>query len=156
MANDNKIEHLNHLIRINQDAEAGFHSAAGKVQNSELDSVFTGYAKQHAKFAAELQEEIERLGGEPSPAKGIGSSLHHGFNDLKAALSGHSPAALLASCESGEESAEIAYTDAADGNPTGQIHALIDKHRKQIIEIRKRLARLVGETKSGFEFQKNE
>ncbi len=152
----NKIDQLNLLVRVNKDAEAGFHSAAENVKNSELETLLTGYAKQHAKFARELQEEIEHLGGDTSDSGSFGGALHRGWMDLKSAISGHSAAAMLTSCESGEESAESAYLDAADSNPTGRAHALIDKHVAQIKAFRTRLARLVGETKDGVEFQKNE
>ncbi len=152
----NTIDELNHLVRVNRDAEAGFGAAAENVKNSELETLFTGYAKQHAKFAAELQEEVEHLGGNSSDAGTLGGALHRGWMDLKSAVSGHSAAAMLKSCESGEESAESAYLDAAGSHPTGQTHALIDKHLEQIKAFRTRLARLVGETKDGVEFQKNE
>ena len=53
MAHDT-VDQLNQLVQINKDAEAGFRNAAEHVKNSELDTLFTGYAKQHAKFATEL------------------------------------------------------------------------------------------------------
>ncbi len=156
MAHDKIIDGLNHLIHINKDAEEGFLTAAEQTENSELETVFGSYAKQHARFAGELQKEIERLGGTFSDSGTVGGALHRGFMDVKSVLSGHSAKGILASCESGEESAESAYLDAADENPTGQIHTLIEKHRAEIKECRTRLARLVGEIKDGVEFQKNE
>ena len=55
MAHDNISDQLNHLVRINQDAEAGLRTAAETIQNSELETMFSVYAKQHDNFAAELQ-----------------------------------------------------------------------------------------------------
>ncbi len=156
MAHDKTIERLNHLIHINKDAEAGFRTAAEQTENSELETLFDGYTKQHAKFAVELQQEIERLGGTFSDSGTFGGTLHRGFMDVKSALSGHSAKGILASCESGEESAESAYIDAENANPSGQTHTLIEKQRNQIKEFRTRLTRLVGEIKDGVEFQKNE
>ncbi len=156
MAHDNTIDQLNHLIRINKDAEAGFQTAAENVKNSELETLFNGYAKQHSKFAGELQDEVRRLDGNASDAGTLGETLHQGWMDLKSALSGHSPAAILKSCAGGEESAEMAYTDAADAHAGGQTHTLIERHRQQITGFHTRLARLVGETKDGVEFQRNE
>jgi uncharacterized protein (TIGR02284 family) len=156
MADDEKIDLLTHLASVNKDAEAGLLGAAESVKNSELESLFSGYAKQHAKFRSELHTEIERLGGKASDSGTFGGAIERGWMDLKAALSGHSAAGLLASCESGELSAEVAYTDAVKANPSGQTHTLIEKQRQQIIGFRKRLCRLVGETKDGVEFQKNE
>ncbi|MDQ2843399.1 MAG: PA2169 family four-helix-bundle protein [Acidobacteriota bacterium] len=156
MAHDNTIDQLNHLLEMNRDAESGFRSAAGNVKNSELETLFGGYAKQHAKFTAELEEEIKRLGGGASDSGTLGGAVHRGWMDLKSALSGHSAGVMLTSCESGEESAERAYRDAADAHPSGQTHQLFEKHRQQITEIRTRLARLAAETKSGLEFPSNE
>ncbi len=154
--NEKAVDELDHLVRINKDAEAGFEAAAESIRNSELDSLFRGYAKQHHKFAAELQEHIEHLGGKPSTRETLSGKLHRGWMDLKAAASGHSAKGSLVSCDNGEESAEIAYLDAAERYPRGQIYALIQKHQKQIVEFRVHLQRLIGEMKDGVDFQENE
>ena len=150
------IDQLNRLIAINKDAEDGFLAAAESIKNSELDTLFKGYAKQHAKFLAELQQEVERLGGDPSNSGTLGGAIQRGWTDVKSTLSGHSAASLLASCESGEQSVEVAYSEVAKANPSGQTHKLIEAHRHQIKAFHTRLARLVGETKDGVDFQKNE
>jgi uncharacterized protein (TIGR02284 family) len=156
MAHDETIDQLNQLIRINKDGESGFLTAAEDVKNSELESLFRNYSKQHAKFAAELQDEIERLGGHFADSGTLGGALHRGWLDVKSALSGHSAAAILKSCETGEDSAVAAYTRAADANPSGQTNALLEKHGRQITEFHTRLCRLVEETKDGVEFPTNE
>jgi uncharacterized protein (TIGR02284 family) len=154
---DNPIrDHLNRLIEINKDAEAGFLNAAENIRNSELESQFAGYAKQHGKFAADLQEQVERLGGNPPDSGTVGGALHRGWMDLKSALTGHSAAAILSACENGEQSAEAAYADAEADISTGQTFTLLQKQREQIRGFRTRLTRLVGETKDGVEFPKNE
>ena len=155
MAND-IIQQLNHLVSIDKNSEAGFNNAAGHVRNSEIESLFRGYAKQHAKFAAEIQEEVERLGGNASNTGTVGGTIHRGWMDLKSAVSGHSVGAMLTSCQDGEQSAESAYLDMLELKPTGKILALLEKHLQQIKEIRTRLARLVGEVKDGVEFPSNE
>lgn len=155
MAHDT-IDDLNHLIEINRDAEAGFRTAAENIRNTELETLFGNYSGQHAKFVAELQREIERLGGNYTESGTVGGALHRGWMDLKSAVSGHSSAAMLTSCQSGEESAVAAYDRATDANPTGQTHTLLTKHRQQIDEFCTRLTRLVKETKDGVEFPANE
>ena len=156
MDRNTTIDRLNHLVHINRDAEAGFRTAAGNVKNSEIETLFHGYAKQHVKFITELQGEIGRLGGNPSDSGTLSGALHRGWMDVKSALTGHSAGSMLAACETGEQSAEAAYTEAADANPTGQTHTLIEKHRQQISAFRSRLTKLVGETEDGLEFQNNE
>jgi uncharacterized protein (TIGR02284 family) len=150
------INQLNHLIALNADAAAGFQSAGQNIKNSELETLFTGYARQHSAFQGELRQECIRLGGNFSDDGTLGGAVHRGWMDLKSALTGHSASAILASCVSGEESAERAYADAADANPTGQTHSLLEKHCQQIKGFRTHLVRLVGQTKDGVDFQKNE
>lgn len=150
------LDHLNHLVEINKNAEAGFLNAAENVKNSELESQFTGYAKQHAKFAAELQKEVEHLGGNPPDHGTVGGAIHRGWMDVKSALTGHSAAAILSTCASGEDSALAAYADAEADISSGQVFSLLQKQREQVVAFRTRLDRLVGETKDGVDFQKNE
>jgi len=155
MANDAILGQLDHLAKINKDSEAGYRAAADKVTNTELQTLFVGYADQHHHFAAELEQELERMGGRPSDAGLATGALSRGWMDLKAALSGHSTISLLKSCADGEESAESAYLDVADTNPTGQTRRLVDKHLQQMKEFRTRLRRLASEGKDGLEFPRN-
>jgi uncharacterized protein (TIGR02284 family) len=156
MQNSDAAKYLNHLVEINKDAEAGFVTAAENVKNSELESLLTGYAKQHAKFASELQDEVERLGGKPPDSGTVGGAVHRGWMDVKSAFTGGSAAAMLSACENGEQSADSAYLDAEDTISSGQTHTLLTKQREQISAFRTRLTRLLGEIKDGVEFQKNE
>lgn len=156
MANDRTIDQLNHLIEVNKDAEAGFRTAEENVRNTEIQTLFAGYSVQHARFAAQLQSEIERLGGTPSDSGTMGGSLHRGWMDVKAALSGHSVGSMLTACQTAEQSAESAYLDAIDANPSGQTHTLLEKHWEQIKGFRTRITRLVGEIKDGLDFQKTQ
>ena len=150
------LDHLNHLLDVNKDAEEGFRTAAENVKNSAIETLLEGYAKQHAKFQKELQAEIERLGGNASPSGTFGGAIHRGWMEVKSALTGHSAGAMLAACETGEQSADAAYADAAADNPTGQTNTLLDKQREQIRGFHAHLKKLIGETEDGLEFQKNE
>jgi uncharacterized protein (TIGR02284 family) len=155
MDNNRTIDQLNHLTEVNQDADAGFRTAAENVRNSEIQTLFTNYAKNHARFYAELQAEIERLGGSSSHSGTLGGALHRGWLDVKSALSGHSVGSMLTACQTAEQSAESAYLDVIGTNPTGQTHSLLRKHCEEIKGFRTRLARLAGELKDGIEFQEN-
>lgn len=150
------VDSLNQLIHLNRDAEAGFRAAAENIKNSELETLFNNYAAQHAKFTADLEDEVIRLRGTVSDSGTFGGTLHRGWMDLMSTLSGNSASVMLKSCENGEQSVESAYLDAADVYPTGQTNKLIEKQLQQIKGFRTRLARLIGETDRGVEFQKNE
>lgn len=156
MAHDNTIKQLNHLAHVNKEAEAALRNAGETVKNSELETLFGGIAKQHLKFAADLQQEIRRLKGNPEDTATPGGALQRAWMDLKAALASHTAASLFKSCATGEQAVESAYLDAIEENPSGQTHTLIEKQHEQIQGFRSRLERLIGETKDGVDFQKNE
>lgn len=150
------IHRFHRLIHINKDADAGFRTAAENVKNSEIQSLFVKYADAHAKFSAELESEIDRLGDtEPADSGTLGGAVYRGWMDVKAALTGHSISSMLTACQSGEQSAESAYLDVIKLIPHGQTHTILEKHREQIQAFHKRLTRLVGELKDGVEFQTN-
>ncbi len=150
------IDQLNELIQICKDGEQGYQTAAENVHNTELETMFRGYAKRRADFARELQTEVERLGGEPSQSGNMGAAMHRGWMNFKSSLSGGDPAGLIAACESAEDSALAAYDRAAHTDVTGKTRALIDKQLQQVQEAHTRLARLKGEGEDGARFPKNE
>ncbi len=156
MIDDKTIDLLDHLVRINRDAEASLRAAGTDIRNSELESLFSGYAKQHAKFVVELRAEIERLGGRVTDSEKTSNAFERGWKKIEAALAGGSQAAILGSCKDAEETAHIAYQDATDANPAGHTHGLIEKQWKQIQGFRTHLSRLVIEVKDGVQFPMNE
>lgn len=154
--NDKRLSHLVHLVEVNKDSEEGFLNAAKNIRNSELESQFTDYARQHARFAAEIQQEIVKLGGNPPEHGSASGELHRGWMDLKSALTGNSAGIVLSSCESGEDSALAAYDQAEADLSSGHVFTILQKRRQQITSFRTRLQRLIGEIKDGVEFPKNE
>jgi uncharacterized protein (TIGR02284 family) len=149
------IHQLNRLVNLNKDADSGFRTAAANVNNSEIQTLFIKYADTHAKFAAELQAEIDHLGADPSDSGTVGGAVHRGWLDVKAALTGHSVKAMLTACQSAEQSIESSYLEFIHLNHHGQIHTLLHKHSEQIKGFSKHLERLIGEIKDGVEFQTN-
>ena len=65
MTTEDTIAELNGLIQTCRTANWVTRSAAADVRNTELETVFTEYAKQRGQFAQKLQAEVERLGGKP-------------------------------------------------------------------------------------------
>ena len=88
MIKDETIDLLNELIHVCKDGEHGYRTAAEDVRNSQLQSVFSEYAKQRSSFARQLQAEVERLGGAATDSGTLTAAAHRGWMDLKAALSG--------------------------------------------------------------------
>ncbi|MBC7910501.1 MAG: PA2169 family four-helix-bundle protein, partial [Pyrinomonadaceae bacterium] len=110
--NDEVISTLNNLIETCKDGQNGFQTAAEGVKNSELKTLFSTYSQQRAQFAAELQNEVRRLGGDPEKTGSVAATLHRGWIDIKSAVTGEDEGAVIAECERGEDSAVKNYKDA--------------------------------------------
>src|SRR5438046_2541206 len=110
--NDQAVEVLNRLIQACKDGEKGYRTAAEGVRTPELKQLFDSYASQRACFAGELQAEVERLGGKPQENGSDLGLLHCGWMNIKALVTGHNEAAVIAECESGEDAVFKTYEEA--------------------------------------------
>jgi uncharacterized protein (TIGR02284 family) len=156
MTTEDTIAELNGLIQVCKDGELGYGTAAKDVRNTELETFFTEYAKQRAQFARKLQAEVERLGGTPEGSGSAGGTLLRGWIDVKSVLSSGSGAAIIATCETGDEVAVAAFQWAANLDLSGATRLLVEKQYKAIKEAHARLMRLKVEESAGAKFQKNE
>jgi uncharacterized protein (TIGR02284 family) len=127
LTTEDTISELNGLIETCKDGELGYRTAAADVRNTELETVFTEYAKQHGKFARDLQAEVKRLGGNPEDSGSITGTLLRGWMDLKSALSSGSATAIIATCETGEEAAVAAFEWVVNRDISGQTRLLVEK-----------------------------
>lgn len=119
------VDNFNRLIGICKDGEAGYHSAAEEVTDLELQALFTRLARQRAEYAADLQLAVRRLGAEPRESSTLAGSLHRGWTGLRAALSTNEAHAVLAECESAEDSAVAAYRGVLADTPLESEHRLM-------------------------------
>ncbi len=140
--NDETISTLNNLIETCKDGENGFRTAAAGVDNSELKTLFNTYAQQRAQFAAELQAEVRRLGGDPEKTGSVAASLHRGWINIKSAVTGGSEASVIAECERGEDAAVKNYEEAQRESLPGDAQALIQHQYTQVKEAHDRIRAL--------------
>ena len=110
--NENTIEILNDLLRINNDRVAGYKKAVDEVKEYDLKNVFEGMADDSRKNAAELTREIKKYGGDPDAGTTTGGKIYRTWMDVKTAFTGKDGHSVLASCEFGEDAAQHAYRDA--------------------------------------------
>lgn len=112
--NDKLTEVLNDLIRINNDRVKGYENAAEETKSTDVDlhATFNKMANESRKYAAELTNEVERLGGEPATGTTSGGKIHRTWMDVKATFSGKDRQSMLESCEFGEDASQKAYRDA--------------------------------------------
>ncbi len=145
MTVEETIHHLNDLIEVAFDGEAGYRTAAEHVSDDHFQTVFADYAKQRAGFVRELQAEVRRLHGEPRDSGTLTAAVHRGWLDLKSALSGGNAAAIVAACETGDDSAQAAYERVVNLDLSGEPRVVVEKQWKQIQESHARLLNLKEE-----------
>jgi uncharacterized protein (TIGR02284 family) len=114
--NDEVISVLNGLIETCRDGQEGFKQAADGVNRSDLKKLFFEFSQQRATFVGDLQSLVQTLGSDPENSGSIAGSLHRGWMDLKAAITGNGEGAVLNECERGEDSAVKEYKSALEQN----------------------------------------
>jgi uncharacterized protein (TIGR02284 family) len=137
---------LNNLIDTCTDGQKGFASVAEAVTNPELKTLFRSYSQQRARFATELQAEVQRLGGDPEKAGTLAASLHRGWINLKSVLTGHDNHALIREAERGEDVAVNTYTDALKANLHSEVRTVAERQLVAIKEAQDRLRALAAVT----------
>ncbi len=130
------VEVINDLIQINNDRVVGYEKAANESKDSDMDlkTTFTEMADQSRKYAAELTQEVGRLGGDASTDTTLSGKVYRIWMDLKAAISGKDRESILGSCEYGEDVAQRAYDAAleSDAYMSTEIRQLISNQKSNL------------------------
>jgi uncharacterized protein (TIGR02284 family) len=125
---------LNTLIDACHDDEKGFQSAAECVKNHELKTLFRAYSSQRGQYAAELADEVRRLGGQCDAGGTVSAALRRGWINLKAAVTGGDEKAIIVECERGEAEVRESYEAALRENLRAEIVAVIQRQFRGIQE----------------------
>lgn len=126
------ISTLNGLIETCKDGANGFRTAADGVGDAAIQRLFTSYAQQRQEFADELQQLVNRLGGDPSDAGHIAGAVHRGWINLKAAITGKDDGAVISEAERGEDFAKDRYRKALDETLPADVRATVERQFMQI------------------------
>lgn len=100
------------LGEVHNDRIEGYSTAAKEIPDRELRSLFLEMAQRSVQSREALSNQIHMLGKEPSEGTSFNGKLFRVWMDAKAILTGNDPAAILNSCETGEEAALEEYDDA--------------------------------------------
>lgn len=127
MDTNDTISVLNDLIETSKDGEKGFRECADDLKNPQLKSTMTQRAQDCATAAAELQQLVRSLGGDPEISTSTAGDMHRRWVDLKSAITGHSDEAILNECERGEDVALKSYRKALDKDLPVDIRAVVER-----------------------------
>ena len=127
--NEKLVSVLNGLIEINNDRVTGYQKAVEETKNLDVDlqTVFNSMANDSKKYAAELTQEVNKLGGEPATGTTNSGKFYRVWMDVKATFTGHDRQSVLENCEYGEDVAQKAYNEAlaSDAEMDADIRQLI-------------------------------
>lgn len=134
--NDNLVTVLNDLIRINNDRVVGYEKAADEARDIDIDlrAIFTRMSEESRQYAAELTQEVVKLGGDPATGTTNSGKIYRVWMDLKATFTGNSRQAILENCEYGEDAAQKAYESAlkSDAEMISDIRQLISNQKSSL------------------------
>jgi uncharacterized protein (TIGR02284 family) len=132
MHNDKTISTLNHLIETCKDGEEGFRTAAEGVSSPAVRAAFSEFSRQRGQMARELQQEVQGLGGSAETAGSMSGSLHRGWINIKAAVTGKDEHQIIAEAERGEDVAKKVFEDALKEPLPTQVLALVQRMAGQV------------------------
>ncbi|PWJ58324.1 uncharacterized protein (TIGR02284 family) [Dyadobacter jejuensis] len=136
--NENLIEVLNDLIRINNDRTEGYLKAIDELDNIDVDlkTVFEKMAADSRDYKQELSREVVALGGEVATGTTNMGKIYRVWMDVKATFTGTDREAVLNSCEYGEDAAQEAYEEAlkSDTPLPVDLRHLIGRQKASLLE----------------------
>lgn len=119
--NEELIEVLNDLIRINNDRIEGYEKAMNETKDidADLKTLFRRMADQSRANKAELIQEVQKRGGGADVNSTTNSGkIYRAWMSVKATFSGKDRKSVLAACEFGEDAAQKAYQEALESEST--------------------------------------
>jgi uncharacterized protein (TIGR02284 family) len=135
--NENLIEVLNDLIRINNDRIDGYEKATKETDKIDVDlqGLFQKMANESREYVSELTSQVLTLGGEVATGTTSSGKIYRVWMDIKATFTGNDRQAILESCEYGEDAAQEAYDDAlaSDAEIPVDIRQLITDQKASLL-----------------------
>jgi uncharacterized protein (TIGR02284 family) len=130
---------LRSLIHTCREGLEGYRTAAERIEDGELKSLFERYAEQRAEFLGELEHEVLRLGEDPGEMRTIPEILDESWMSVREALTANDREAVVAECERGEDEAVETYRKALEAPLPGPIQSIVER---QYIDVRRAHDRL--------------
>jgi uncharacterized protein (TIGR02284 family) len=121
------IETLNDLLENARDGELGFREAAEQTTTPSLSALFGRRADACRQAAAELQEQIQRMGGKVDEGGTVSGAAHRVWVHIRGLFGGASDETMLDECERGEDATVARYRKALKQNLPHDVHALVQR-----------------------------
>lgn len=106
------VDRLQDLIRINIDSYKGFEQAATTIENESIASLFRTIAGHRRDHAEELRRVVAMTDEEAADSGSIKGTVHRWWLATRGAVSGGDDYAVLAEAERGEDAVKHEYESA--------------------------------------------
>ncbi|HEX8329481.1 MAG TPA: PA2169 family four-helix-bundle protein [Hymenobacter sp.] len=152
--NENTARAYNDLVEINKTGAKGYQEAAEGVSNPQLKSELSRLSQQRAQFASELTSQASQYGlnvTDGNTVEGVltdaAAAVHHGWINIKSAITGQSDTAILGECETGDSVALKAYETALSADLPMQAKSIIEQQRSEILNAKNMVTQMKGQVK---------
>lgn len=127
------IKAVDHLLKVLNERREGYRKAAEDVNDAELVSLFSKYARQAQEFGNDLVKFSSFNTPEEAGTRAHGDAFR-GWMDVKSVLTKGGPKAMLEACATGESAAISGYENTLeDEQVSGELHDILTS---QLAEIR--------------------
>lgn len=123
---DDQIDTLNSLLRTTIDSVKGYENSAQELDSGRLQQLFRERADERQDVVQSLRDEVRRLGGDPADSGSAMGSMHHVWEDLKGAVTGHDDEATIKQTEAAEDYLKGQYEDALE-NLSGDSRQVVEQ-----------------------------
>lgn len=133
---------LHSVIEVLHDGHEGMMDLGKHLKNEATKQFFLKESQVRSEYAAELENELHRLGEHDVKAAGTASgAMHRTWADIKAHLGGGDHT-LLATAEQGEDAAKKAYEQALKEKLPGDVRDMLLTQQKHVVEAHDRVKSL--------------
>jgi uncharacterized protein (TIGR02284 family) len=139
----NPVNTLHELLLFVNDRVQGYRRAASESQDADLRNYYEDLAGQSKQFAIRLNGYLRVQQSDPETGTTLKGKLYRAWMEAKAAITGYSETAVLASNVFGEEWALAAYEEALrDRAVTGSLRREIERQHEISQQTYRRLQQL--------------
>jgi uncharacterized protein (TIGR02284 family) len=143
----------NDLVEINKTGAKGYQEAAEGVSNPQLKSELSRLSQQRAQFASELSQQASQLGlniEDSNTVEGLltdaAAAVHHGWINIKSAITGQNDSAILGECETGDSVALQAYETALkSANLPAEVQGVLQEQHGQVLQAKNWITQQKGQ-----------
>lgn len=136
---EDMISNLNKIVETLKDGELGHLEGAKDAQSEEVKNLLQDASAQRARFAAELQAEIQKLGGDPEKSGSALGLAHRGWFKVKSSLTGNKDHAVLEESERGDDYALSVFHDVLQKGVPQEVDPIVRRQALAVQEMHDRI-----------------